>query len=62
MRGSNTMLLNEATMIKALQHYFDTVLFNHENSPEIKGVSYTSTHGVPPFQISIAERKDNATS
>lgn len=38
MVGSNVLTLNEATMILALQHYFQTVLFSAGNAPIVNSV------------------------
>ncbi len=46
MQGKNTMELNEATMKKVVQHYFDTVLFAEGKSPvvtNVKGNNYGFT-------------------
>ncbi len=39
MTGNNEMSLNTATMIAALQFYFDSVVFAPGKSPEVTGIT-----------------------
>lgn len=39
MTGNNTILLNKATMMEALQYYFDNVLFAADKAPKVTGIS-----------------------
>lgn len=59
MKGSNTLELNEATVIEALQFYFDNVLFADGAAPKVTaiemtkgGVGYSS---VDVFRVSVTE-------
>lgn len=47
MKGSNAVFLNQATMIDAVQHYFDKVLFKEGASPVVSSVARDSNqpHG-----------------
>jgi hypothetical protein len=56
MIGYNEMNLNPATIMAAVQHYFDTVLFKDGESPKVTGVS--SSNGVAPtFRITMEPKK-----
>lgn len=54
MIGSNTIILNEASMKLAIQHYFDTMLFKQSESPKVIAVNSKNTDG---FEVKV---KDNA--
>lgn len=41
--GVNELQLNEATVVAALQHYFDSVLFAEGKAPRVTGVSEKSS-------------------
>ena len=60
MTGNNTMTLNQATMVLALQHSFDTVLFAPGKSPVVASVD-ASTKGSFPgscgFDVGTSERE-----
>ena len=43
MKGSNTLELNELTLITALQLYFDTVLFREGCAPKVVSIAKTSS-------------------
>lgn len=45
MIGNNEMSLNAATIMAAIQHYFDTVLFAEGKSPKVTDVNMTSSVG-----------------
>jgi hypothetical protein len=51
--GTNEMLLNEATIIKAVQYYFDEVLFSAEVTAEITSVRFDSSQN--QFVVRIEE-------
>lgn len=38
MEGTNTLELNYATVIAALQHYFDTVVYRDGKSPKVTSI------------------------
>jgi len=41
MTGNNTMILNQATIKEALQHYFEDVVFESEQCPTVLNVKTT---------------------
>jgi hypothetical protein len=43
MIGNNEISLNEATVIEAIQFYFDTVLFAPKKAPIIAGLMYSNS-------------------
>ena len=45
MIGSNTLLLNKATVMAALQHYFDTVVYAKGQSPQVDSISLNGNTG-----------------
>ena len=51
MIGTNTMSLNEATVIAAMQHYFDTVIFAPGKAPKVTGVTQEGVGGGREFRI-----------
>lgn len=58
MRGSNTLLLNGATMIDAVQEYLDKRL-----TPKIEVVSVTSTgSSAGEFKVDVKEITEEARS
>lgn len=57
MTGNNTMKLNQATMQKIVQYYFDTVMF--KESPKVSSVRYDDDEC--DFIISIADRQETKT-
>lgn len=52
MKGNNRLLLNESTMIEALQHYFDTVAFKRK--VKVDGIEERNQGG-RAFEIKISE-------
>lgn len=60
MIGSNSMSFNKASMMEALQHYFDTVLFADGKAPKVTDVKYCSNG---PYdrrdQFEITTSQDN---
>ena len=50
MIGRNTIVLNHATMTKAIQHYFETVLFKDE-PPKV--VSVDADHQGHTFKVEV---------
>jgi hypothetical protein len=50
--GNNRIHLNEATLIIAVQHYFDTVLFKDEQSPLVQSVRGCDNG----FDIAVTDR------
>lgn len=55
--GNNTISLCESSMKNAVQHYFDTVLFQEGRSPKVVSVRLeTSAPSTRTFEILIRER------
>lgn len=53
MTGNNTIILNQATMQKAVQHYFDTVIFKDGIGVKVTGIKKNqSMNGGDTFEIS----------
>ena len=60
MRGVNVIELNEATVIDAIQHYFDTVLFASGKSPVITGFSQKSGgYGANSFTVAVSDTAES---
>lgn len=59
MIGSNSLVLNQATMTAAMQHYFDTVLFAEGKSPKVKNVKQENGH-TPTFTVEVETPKEEA--
>ena len=57
MRGRNELHLNVATLIEALQHYFDGE-FSDGLSPTVKGITY-SGGSAPVFIVHVEETQSN---
>jgi len=58
MEGNNTLLLNDATVMNALQHYFDTVIFKQESSRiVVTGISYVDkgAYDAQGFQVKVCD-------
>jgi hypothetical protein len=57
MIGKNVLRLNEATMMAAVQHYFDSVLYAPGKSPKISAIETTGDRpiGVNLFQVTVDE-------
>ncbi len=55
MTGNNEMSLNTATMIAALQFYFDSVVFAPGKSPEVTGITTSNSYGAA-FNVTVKER------
>lgn len=55
MKGSNEMRLNTATMMLALQHYFDTVLFTEGKAPRITGIDKDTSRYDTVFVVKCDE-------
>lgn len=53
MVGVNKIQLNPATMLKIVQHYFDTVMFAEGQSPVVSDIDHVSGS----FCISVDDRK-----
>lgn len=45
LKGANTMELNQATMIAALQHYFTTKVFAEGSAPTVKSIAGVKPNG-----------------
>ena len=60
MTGENTMELNEATMKRAVQHYFDTVLFRTGNSPTIESVKAPESKYGGCFAVVLSDAREPA--
>jgi hypothetical protein len=58
MQGTNSMDLNEATMVVILQHYFDTVLFSSGKSPKVTSVKRSNDSGyTPDFEVTMESKE-----
>ena len=55
MKGNNTITLNEATMIAAVQHYFDTILFREGAAPKVQRVAVNSGNYSDQFCVTTCE-------
>ena len=54
--GENELRLNEETVVAALQHYFDSVLFAEGKAPLVIGVSHDNSGYAPkPFHVKVGE-------
>jgi hypothetical protein len=51
MIGNNEITLNEATVISAIQFYFNTVLFAPAKAPNVTGVSLNNNS----FHVKVTE-------
>lgn len=49
--GMNTITLNPATISAAMQHYFDTVVFQDGKAPVVVGVAYNP--GTAMFDVRV---------
>lgn len=56
MLGTNELILNEGSMIEALQYFFDKVMFVEGKSPTIKSIKISSTNSIPEFKIAMESR------
>ena len=54
--GNNEVNMNMATMVAALQHYFDSVLFATGKSPLVQSVRSAAGHG-DSFLVSLTDNK-----
>jgi len=64
MIGNNEIVLNEATMIVALQHWFDTVTFATGKSPKVQSVKQDKSGGYSRqdcFTVAITEKEPAKT-
>lgn len=52
MTGNNTIILNQATMQKAVQHYFDTVIFKDGIGVKVTGIKKNTNGGGDTFEVS----------
>lgn len=55
MKGSNTIILNKATMAVIVQHYFDTVMFREGAAPQVDDVSTDNSQYV--FKVLTKENE-----
>lgn len=55
MTGNNVLIFNQATLRKAVQHYFDTVLFAKDQAPTVAVISYRSSEY--DFAITTTDNK-----
>ena len=56
MKGSNTLELNEATVIEALQYYFDNCLFKHGQTPLVTSIKLsknTASIYATTFEVTV---------
>lgn len=56
MNGNNEIALNKSTMKKAIQHYFDSVVFAPGQSPRVTEV--TADTYKPTFLVSVTGPTD----
>ena len=56
MQGRSRLVLNESTIVQALQHYCDTFLFATAQSPLVAGVDQGAESGSKLFSVSLRER------
>lgn len=55
MKGTNKMLLNQATMLEAINHYFSTVLFASGRAPKASEVKSVRRHyGPDEFEVEVS--------
>ena len=57
MRGSNTQEINEATMIEALQLYFNSI-YKAKKAPTVKSVTQINNNINNIFQINTVEKDE----
>ncbi len=58
-KGTNQIELNEATMILAIQHYFNCVIFAEGKSPNVVSVKPSSKgYGNQGFTIEVKEPEE----
>ena len=62
LNGANTITINTATLIAAVQHYFDKLVFADGKSPAVKSISATSTYDGAEFIVKVAEREATPVS
>lgn len=55
MKGSNKLELNEATMIAAVQHYFNEVVYRQNAAPQVTGVWGERDGGTKVFKVHVCE-------
>ena len=59
MRGNNTLILYEGTILDALQYYFDNVLYKESCAPKVVSVDRESGHGSysKSFRVEVGEKE-----
>jgi hypothetical protein len=57
MIGNNDILLNEATMQAAVQHWFETVMFAADRAPKVTGVTRETSNYESAFRIKVTDRE-----
>lgn len=55
MLGNNKLVLNVETMMKALQHYFDTVLFVAGKSPTVTTIVKSTGYDASTFDVGVSD-------
>lgn len=55
MRGNNKLLLNESTVIEAVQEYLTNR--TKENAPKVTGVDIVTFEGGRYFRVSVSEEE-----
>lgn len=57
MKGNNTLVLNEATMIEAIQEYLDKRMPQH--APNVQAVTSAkgASYGLNTFEIEVTEKQ-----
>ena len=55
MKGHNTLLLNEATLILAVQHYFDSIILR-DYCFKVESVKYKANVGF--FEVKVVDKEE----
>lgn len=58
MKGTNTLLFNQATMQEVVQHYLTTVLFKSDTQLKVTHVKEVGAGNINHFEITVGERPD----
>ena len=53
MIGSNTITLNEATLVEAVQFYFDNEVFNRQSSPTVRSIKTVNVGFDDLFKVEV---------
>ena len=55
MKGHNQIILNAATVMAAVQHYFDTVLFQPDESPLVTSFDKKDHYSGLEFIVGVSD-------